>query len=194
MQSTQCAVRPMSSDQSAIRSPSAWPSSEYGKVPSLRPVELAWDMLVAGRLWHRIDARRTGASDMRRRGVALAVLLGCLGIVPVAAVASTDAAGPSPTDVMAGIRGLADRDAKSHTPQPQVAVLEFQDNRLGLTKPEIIQIYDAEYDAETATGGLWSEVKANAWIAAILFLFIAVFRDALKTALTKLVGFVSESV
>jgi energy-coupling factor transporter ATP-binding protein EcfA2 len=99
-------------------------------------------------------------------------------------VAGTPAVSQNRAAIVASIQRLADRDAKRDRYQPDIAVLAYETNRGGLSRGDIVNIYEAEYDRVHRTP--WPErLKGAGWLVALALFVALIFRDAVKTALTQ---------
>jgi len=98
----------------------------------------------------------------------------------------------SPKDeLVAKIKGAAERHVKTDSSMQTSTVLKlYETNNVGLTSPEIAQIYEEEYYRlkEEKKADPWERIKEDVgWFAAVILGIFFVFKEALKKWFEKLV-------
>jgi hypothetical protein len=96
---------------------------------------------------------------------------------------------PTPTlssrdELVAKIKGAAERHVKTDSSMQTSTVLKlYETNNVGLTSPEIAQIYEEEYYRlkEEKKADPWERIKEDVgWFAAVILGIFFVFKEALK--------------
>jgi hypothetical protein len=105
----------------------------------------------------------------------------------------------SPRDeLVAKIKGAAERHVKGDSSmQTATVVKSFEINNVGLTSPEIIQIYEEEYIRlkEEKKADPWERIKEDVgWFAAVILGIFFVFKEALKKWFEKLVEMLGSAI
>jgi hypothetical protein len=103
---------------------------------------------------------------------------------------------PKPTlspqeELVAKIKGAAERHVKGDSSmQTSTVVKSFETNNVGLTTPEIVQIYEDEYIRlkEAKEADPWEKINPKVgWIAAGIIGFFFIFKESLKKWFEKIV-------
>lgn len=110
---------------------------------------------------------------------------------------------PTPTisprdELVAKIKGAAERHVKGDSSmQTSTVVKSFEINNVGLTAPEIVQIYEEEYIRlkEEKKADPWEKIKEDVgWFAAVILGIFFVFKEALKKWFEKIVEMLGTAV